>query len=357
MGFRFRKSFKVAPGVRVNVGKKSVGMSLGGKLARVNLNSSRGASIGASIPGTGISYYESLNKRKKRPQRNNYEAIRKEQLREQQMKDAQYDVELYNAKVAMLTSVHLESSEQIDWHAISTSSPPFDGEENGPNYLTLKDKISTYKPTWRDRFFNRIQARKNEMQSQTEKYKEMDQEIFNDWLSQKEQATQIIAKNYDCWNKIVEAIDPFADIHDLGSTTEYNFDQQGNIYCALHVGDREVVPNYVISLTKTGKLSNRKMAKGKFLQLYQDYVCSCVLRIGREFFSILPTEKVIVHVYDYSQADDPTDYGCILSVILTREQMSDIDFENIDCSDTIETFTHNMKFLKTKGFRLIEEVN
>lgn len=31
MGKRFRKSIKVAPGVKVNLGKKSVGVSVGGK--------------------------------------------------------------------------------------------------------------------------------------------------------------------------------------------------------------------------------------------------------------------------------------------------------------------------------------
>ena len=31
MGVRFRKSFKIAPGVRYNVGKKSHGISIGGR--------------------------------------------------------------------------------------------------------------------------------------------------------------------------------------------------------------------------------------------------------------------------------------------------------------------------------------
>ena len=40
MGFRFRKSVKIAPGVRLNIGKKSVGISAGVKGARVSVNSS-----------------------------------------------------------------------------------------------------------------------------------------------------------------------------------------------------------------------------------------------------------------------------------------------------------------------------
>ena len=58
MGLRFRKSFKVAPGVKINVGKKSVGLSVGGKGGRVTVNSSGRLTKSASIPGTGISYFE-----------------------------------------------------------------------------------------------------------------------------------------------------------------------------------------------------------------------------------------------------------------------------------------------------------
>ena len=56
MGFRFRKSFKIAPGVRVNVGKKSVGISAGVKGARVSVNSSGRKTTTVGIPGTSLSY-------------------------------------------------------------------------------------------------------------------------------------------------------------------------------------------------------------------------------------------------------------------------------------------------------------
>ena len=56
MGLSFRKSFKVAPGVRVNLGKKSAGFSVGGKYGGMSFNSKRGARARVSLPGTGISY-------------------------------------------------------------------------------------------------------------------------------------------------------------------------------------------------------------------------------------------------------------------------------------------------------------
>lgn len=59
MGLRFRKSIKVAPGVKLNIGKKSVGMSVGGKGARVSASTSGRKTTTVGIPGSGVSYTHS----------------------------------------------------------------------------------------------------------------------------------------------------------------------------------------------------------------------------------------------------------------------------------------------------------
>lgn len=61
MAFRFRKSIKLAPGVKLNLGKKSVGVSVGGKYGGVSFNSRSGSRAHVSAPGTGLSYSTSLN--------------------------------------------------------------------------------------------------------------------------------------------------------------------------------------------------------------------------------------------------------------------------------------------------------
>lgn len=54
MGIRFRKSFKLAPGVRLNVGKSGMSWSLGPRGASVSIGR-RGTYFNASVPGTGLS--------------------------------------------------------------------------------------------------------------------------------------------------------------------------------------------------------------------------------------------------------------------------------------------------------------
>lgn len=59
MGFRFRKSFKIIPGVRLNIGKKGLSTTVGGRGLSVNIGK-KGAYLNAGIPGTGISYREKI---------------------------------------------------------------------------------------------------------------------------------------------------------------------------------------------------------------------------------------------------------------------------------------------------------
>ncbi len=60
MGFRFHKSIKLFPGIRIYLSKSGVSASIGRPGATVNI-SDRGARGTLGIPGTGISYSEKLS--------------------------------------------------------------------------------------------------------------------------------------------------------------------------------------------------------------------------------------------------------------------------------------------------------
>jgi len=65
MGLRFRKSITIAQGVKLNIGKESAGISIGGKFAGISFNSKSGARVRVSAPGTGLSYSTKIGKKKK----------------------------------------------------------------------------------------------------------------------------------------------------------------------------------------------------------------------------------------------------------------------------------------------------
>lgn len=59
MGWRFRHSFKIIPGVRLNLSKSGLSCSVGGAPLTLNVGP-RGAYATASLPGSGISYRQRL---------------------------------------------------------------------------------------------------------------------------------------------------------------------------------------------------------------------------------------------------------------------------------------------------------
>jgi hypothetical protein len=65
MGFRFRRSVKLAPGIRLNLSKSGVTASIGRRGATLNI-SDKGTKATVGIPGTGISYSENLSSTKRR---------------------------------------------------------------------------------------------------------------------------------------------------------------------------------------------------------------------------------------------------------------------------------------------------
>jgi hypothetical protein len=60
MGGRFRQSFKVFPGVRINLSKSGLSTTIGRGPASLNIGP-RGAHVNLNIPGTGLSYRHKLS--------------------------------------------------------------------------------------------------------------------------------------------------------------------------------------------------------------------------------------------------------------------------------------------------------
>jgi hypothetical protein len=60
MGFRFRRSLKIAPGIRLNVSKSGTSWSIGKRGATVNIGK-RGTYVDVGAPGTGLSYRQKIS--------------------------------------------------------------------------------------------------------------------------------------------------------------------------------------------------------------------------------------------------------------------------------------------------------
>jgi len=63
MGWRFHKSVKIAPGVRLNLSKRGPGLSFGGRGMRYSVGPG-GRRSTFSVPGTGLSYVKQSGTRR-----------------------------------------------------------------------------------------------------------------------------------------------------------------------------------------------------------------------------------------------------------------------------------------------------
>ena len=61
MGFRFHKTIRILPGIRLNVSKTGTSVSIGGRGASVNIGK-RGVTRTIGIPGTGISHRQTIRR-------------------------------------------------------------------------------------------------------------------------------------------------------------------------------------------------------------------------------------------------------------------------------------------------------
>lgn len=60
MGFRYRKSIQIIPGLKMNISRSGVGYSVGGKGMRVTRQANGRVTRTVSVPGTGISHQSTL---------------------------------------------------------------------------------------------------------------------------------------------------------------------------------------------------------------------------------------------------------------------------------------------------------
>jgi hypothetical protein len=61
MGLRFRKSVRIIPGVRLNLGLRGASVSVGGHGVTYNIGA-KGSRVTLGLPGTGVSYSQTVSR-------------------------------------------------------------------------------------------------------------------------------------------------------------------------------------------------------------------------------------------------------------------------------------------------------
>ena len=312
----------------------------------------------------------------RRAERNSKRRQRELQVRQKEfakmeaLEQAAYEVEVYENHIDLLLSVHKDCGEEIDWSEFANQPPPIKPAALNTHENKARAKQSGYRPGFiaRTLKLEARQRRKLELAIQAAAAKdtqELAQDLseweaqHQDWKVDHELALGILAGNAQSKIDAVLRVNPFTDISHLGTSINFSVTDAGILECTLSVHGTKVIPQEIKSLLQSGKLSVKKMPISKFNELLQDYVSSCVLRVGQELLSILPERLVIVTAVDslLNSATGHLEDQPILSVALARETLFKLNMQSIDPSDSMKNFVHTMNFKKTTGFMPVDKVD
>ena len=260
-----------------------------------------------SLPGSGISYVTTSNINKRAPesnarQNNNFQttnyntqtndntAIHHENHNQSEMSEQQ-PVSYKNKEINRdaIKSIHKTSDEPVDWTEVLVNPVPTEGAYNA--------------------------------------------EL---WAYYHSVAQNIIDGDIDTYLKVIYEVNPLNDLLEYGGGYEFGTDNPRIIEVEFTVKSNGVMP------------SKSSLGASAYLDLLQDYVCSCSIRVARDMLALLPVKNVIVNAVDMGNT--------ILSVNFDRATMYGIKFGFINPSELIVKFKHNMIFDLTNGFSPVKQI-
>jgi len=324
----------------------------------------------ATINGFIRSYGVAVRRAERAQQREARELTKrfKEQQKFEEIQNAHQAVADWENYIRTIQSVHKNCTDPIDWKKIKDSKKPSEPKPEFKNELIAKNELESFKPSIFDKIFGSKEEKIRRLKEQVEKAKEKDakendlkyneyKDEFKDWEELQRISEGIEKRQAESYKDALQYFNPFSDIGELGTQIGFSIDTN-HIDIDLYVNSLEIIPDYELKQTSTGKLSKKAMPKTRFNELYQDHICSAALRLAREVFAYLPIDYArinamskIVNSKNGQLEDQP-----ILSVIFNPKTINSLNLDKIDPSDSMQNFLHNMDFNKTKGFGIVSKV-
>ncbi len=340
MGLTFRKSISLCKGVKLNLGKKSASISVGRKGIHQSFSTTGKTTTSLSIPGTGVGYTKSFNLKKgfknlfskdkdkdkkedkKEEKKGKTSAAKAEPkgLSEAEIKENKETYDSYIEQITLMRAIHKQADEPIDWEEVLSRPEP------------ASSGLSSLRP-------------------ETKKEHE-------EWQELHDAAEKVLAGDIDTYLALIDELRPFDDILEYGSDFEVGTDDPSYLEVEFHVKSDEVVPDRELILDDKGQLKEKDLSKTAYYDMLQDYVCSCMLRVARDSFALLPIQRVVIHAVDkaLNTATGREEENTIVSVSVGRSQLEGVDFDRLDPSDALSAFPIKMDFKKTKGFAPVERI-
>lgn len=353
MGLCFRKSISLGKGLKLNLSKSGPSVSFGksGLRQSIALNGKTRTTVG--IPGTGVYYTKasSVGKITDMLTGKNKKADKEEKTKTSSRKAAG---EGAGAGAAAATAAASQAAQArqaaAEERAAAAEEKARAAEEER---MAAEEAVAEY------------EAHIEEIKSV---HKASDGAINWNWVKEGNVAPElkvlvplaerVLAGDIDAYFEVIEEVAPFDDLLEYGSGFEIGTDIPNILEIEFQVKSKEVVPENKLSLTSSGALSDKPLAKGAYYDLVQDYVASTILRVARDSFALLPIDTVLIHATDrvLNTATGIEEDMTLVSCRISRYTVEKINFEFVDPSDALTNFECNMKFKKTAGFEPVDRL-
>jgi len=314
--------------------------------------------------GRTVRHIERDQQRRARAAAQQYKSLQKQQT----ILDAARAVREYGEYIRVLKTVHCDCSDSIDWLTIRQETPPAIPVATDEGEQAAKDKLGAYQPSFLDRLFKLGPKKIARLEEEVLTARYQDEQDFKrrqtehksqcgEWQEWQELSRLVLSKESDVYRQVIDAYSPFEYISQFGNQLEFTFTRD-HIEVDVHVNSTDVIPDFMVSQLASGKLSRKALPISRSNEIYQDYVCSCLLRIAREVQAHLPVSQVVVHAVAESlnTATGLLENQVILSVAMPRATLERMNFTAIDPSDSMSNFNHTMKFTRTAGFKPVDRV-
>lgn len=283
---------------------------------------------------------------------------------------ARLEVEEYENYVERLQTLHLDGASAVEWERFVSAKEPCPPIRTSSAEEAAVAKQEEYRPTLIAKLLGRDAKKRAALEEAVRNAPAEDELAYQhavhdfekqhqDWADARQFAERVLGLEAEALLDAVRELHPFTEAAELGSSLEFDMEDGLPMHAVLHVHGEDVVPKTAKRLLQSGRLSEKSLPKGQYYELYQDHVCSAVLRVARDLFAILPIEAVIVSAKDtlLNTGTGHLEEQAILSVAIPRKTVERLNFQLLDPSDSMENFVHRMDFKKTKGFQPVEPLS
>jgi uncharacterized tellurite resistance protein B-like protein len=291
----------------------------------------------------------------------------KEQAKWETKRQAAHEAQVYENYIDRLLSVHKESPEIWDWNKIYNTPPPVPPDRSVQKESEALAKLNAYVPGFFDKLFGKAEKKRAALEQAVEYARTQDEYAYQkmykeycqrheDWNERRQLAWNIMQGDLQSYIDALSDFNPFSDLGELGIDIDFSAKRPQSASVVLTLKNRELIPNEIKSLTATGKLSVKPMAKTRANEILGDFVCGAALRVGREVFAFLPVENVLVTI-KANVLDSRTGregISAILCVDLSRAAFKGLNFNRLDPQDAMSNFSNRFSFSKSSGFSAIE---